>query len=89
MPTKKPRHLITETEQVSRALAAAAKRWPDESTSRTRLLVKLVEEGRRAIVEKQKSAISDRQRVIARTGGAITGAYEPNYLAELREDWPT
>ena len=88
MPTKRPRHLITETDEVSRALVAAAKRWPDESGSRTKLLLRLLEEGHRTIDEQRQEAQNNRRSAIARTGGILTGAYGPNYLATLREEWP-
>ena len=42
MPTTRPRHQVTETDEVARALDLAARRWPGES--RGRLLVRLVEE---------------------------------------------
>jgi hypothetical protein len=50
MPTTRPRHLITETDQVAKALDDAARRWPEDRHSRARLLLHLVEEGHRALV---------------------------------------
>lgn len=88
MPTTRPRHLITETDQVSRALTVAAKRWPDESNSRSKLLVRLLEEGRRALDNERDHAEHSRRETVARTSGALTGVYAADYLAELREDWP-
>ena len=29
-----------------------------------------------------------RREAIQRTSGALTGAYEPDYLERLRHDWP-
>jgi hypothetical protein len=86
MATTRPRHLITESDRVSQALDDAAKRWPDEK-SRARLLVRLAEEGHRAVAAELQKAIRDRQAAIRRTSGKLTGAYGADYLARLREDW--
>ncbi|MDQ1744816.1 MAG: hypothetical protein QOE23_3155, partial [Pseudonocardiales bacterium] len=51
MPTTRPRHLITETDPVAKALDDAAKRWPEDRDSRAKLLLHLVEEGHHALIE--------------------------------------
>ena len=88
MPTTRRRHLITETEQVVLALDEAAKRWPAESGNRAKLLLRLLEEGHRAVVGQRERAIRERQEAVTRTSGALTGDYGEGYLDELREDWP-
>jgi hypothetical protein len=88
MPTTKPRHLVTETEQVAKALDDAARRWPQDRSSRAKLLVHLVEEGHRALLEDTAKRAATRREVIERTSGALTGTYEAGYLTHLREDWP-
>lgn len=88
MPTTRPRHVITETEQVARALDDAARRWPADSGNRAKLLLHLVEEGHRAVVGRQESRVRDRREAVARTSGALTGLYGEGYLSGLREDWP-
>lgn len=86
MATTRPRHLITESDQVAEALDDAAKRWPDE-TSRARLLVRLAEEGHRVVAAGLQKAARDREAAIRRTSGRLTGVYGMDYLAKLREDW--
>jgi len=86
MPTSRRRITITETDDVAAALDAAAARWPDVR-SRAELLLRLVEEAHHAIVADREATARQREAV-ARTHGALTGAYEPNCLARLREDWP-
>jgi len=82
MPTTRRRHMITETDEVSEALAAAAVRWPDLSA--TQLLRRLVAEGHAAL---QSSAAARRAAVNERSG-ILTGVYEPGYLEALRDEWP-
>ena len=86
MPTTRPRHLVTETDDVAVALDAAAKRWP--GLSRAQLLVRLALEAHRAA--QQSSAVRRRRRLAAlqQHSGTLTGAYGSDYLAALREDWP-
>lgn len=88
MPTTRPRHVITETEQVTRALDDAARRWPADSSNRAKLLLHLLQEGHRAVVGQQESQVRDRRDAIARTSGVLTGMYDEGYLSGLREDWP-
>lgn len=88
MPTTRPRHVITETDQVARALDDAAARWPEDRGSRAKLLLHLVEEGHRALVAHDVQRDAERRAAIERTSGVLNGVYEPDYLQRLREDWP-
>lgn len=87
MPTTRPRHTITETDAVSRALADAARHWPEER-ARGRLLVRLVEAGHRAIAAERSDEAERRREAVERTSGALTGVYGHDYLERLRDDWP-
>jgi hypothetical protein len=82
--TTRPRHTITETDDVARALDEAARRWPQEP--RGRLVVRLVEEGRRAISDERERAIEERRRAIRESAGKTR--YPPGYLQRLRDEWP-
>jgi hypothetical protein len=88
MPTIRPRHLITETPPVAQAIEAAAKRWPSDGSNRARLLLRLVEEGHRAVTRQHEELARRRRAIVARTSGALTDMYGDGYLRELREDWP-
>jgi len=82
VPTTRPRHTITETDEVARALDAAARRWPGET--RSRLLANLVETGAQALEDEREA----RLRAIRETAGTLTDAFPPGYLEDLRRDWP-
>jgi len=89
VPTKRARHVITETDQLARALDLAAGLWPAERGSRTKLLLRLVQQGRLAIEEDHHRYVAERRQAVAGTSGALTGAYGSTYLGELRQDWPS
>lgn len=87
MPTNRPRHVVTETDSISHALNDAAIRWPEDSGSRSRLLARLIHEGHRSLLTVHEARTEARREAITRTSGALTGAFGPGYLRELREDW--
>lgn len=86
MPTTRPRHFVTETDDLRAALDAAARRWPD--LSRPQLLVRLALDGDRATQQAHQERRQRRLAAIRRHSGALTGAYGPGYLDKLREEWP-
>lgn len=88
VPTARPRHTITETEAVGRALDTAQRRWPDER-NRQRLLLRLIEEGDRTVRSEVTKQAQRRTEMIKRASGAASGMYKPGYMEELRDEWPT
>lgn len=88
MPTTRPRHLITESDELAAALDDAAQRWPEDRNSRAKLLVHLAEEGHRALIADTHHKRTQRLAAIRSTSGALTGTYGSRYLEQLREDWP-
>lgn len=86
MPTTRPRHFVTETGELARALDAAESRWP--GLSRAQILVRLALEGDRAA---QQADDENRRRKLAALrehSGMLTGTYGADYLAQLGEEWP-
>jgi hypothetical protein len=79
---------VTETDEVARALADAARRWPEDRRSPGRLLLRLVHEGHRAIRGDLGEDEADRRSGILSSAGTLTGSYPEGYLADLRSDWP-
>ncbi|HYZ01690.1 MAG TPA: hypothetical protein VFA92_09360 [Candidatus Binatia bacterium] len=87
MPTSRPRHTITETDEIARALDEAARRWPRERHARGKLLQRLVVEGYQALREQGAHATVARREAIARSSGVLTGDYGDSYLDDLRSEW--
>jgi hypothetical protein len=87
VPTTRPRHTLTETEELAEALDEAARRWPEDAQSRSRLLLRLVEAGRQAIAEEGEREREQRRAAIERAAGSLTGVYPPGYLDGVRREW--
>lgn len=84
MPTKRPRLLVTETDELADALDEAALRWP--GLSRARLLARLAAEGQRAV---QDQADAERRLAgVQRSAGVLAGAWPTGARERLRDEWP-
>lgn len=86
MPTTRRRHFVTETDDLAVALDAAGTRWPE--LSRPQLLVRLALAGDRAAQTEQDDRRRRRLAAVREHSGILTGTYGPEYLANLRGDWP-
>jgi len=86
MPTARPRYQVTETDAVARALDRAAQQWP--GVPRAKLLLRLVNVGGDALDERQRSEAEAHRAAVTASSGAYPDAFGPDYLVELREDWP-
>lgn len=86
VPTTRRRHFITETDELSTALDAAARRWPE--LSRPQLLVRLALEADHAAQQADADRLARRLATVKKHSGSFTGSYGPDYLSALRADWP-
>ena len=88
MPTAHRRHAITETDEISAALAVARRVWPDLADKPSALLLRLILTGRNSLVHDSAATEKARRQAIDATSGALAGVFGPSYLADVREDWP-
>lgn len=79
--------MITEVEQVTRAIDDAARRWPPEQDRGT-LSLRLTEAGHDAVRSERVESSASRRAAIDETHGALPEVYGENYLEELRPEWP-
>lgn len=82
VPTTRPRHLLTETDDLAEAIDAAAPLYPGDS--RADVLRHLVYLGAETIAERQ----GRRREAVRDLAGRYPGLYPAGYLDVLREEWP-
>jgi hypothetical protein len=86
MPTARHRYQVTETDEVSRALDAAERRWPGEP--RARLIVRLITENGARVAEVNEAEAARRRAALDAVAGTFRGMYPAGYLEDLRAEWP-
>ena len=84
MPTTRPRHQITETDEIAEAIDAGLREWPD--LSRSDVIRELIVKGADAL------HLSAAERVLAfelalKQLEDLDIQYPPNYLDEVRRGW--
>ena len=82
MPTTRPRHVVTETDDIADALDRAQRRMPD--ASRSEVIRRLVLVGATTL----DNEAEDRLALVKRHAGHFSGMFPPGALEELRQDWP-
>jgi hypothetical protein len=88
VPTTRPRHTLTETDEIADALRVAAQHWPEDADRPGRLLSRLIASGRELIAHQDDDARERRAAAIRDSAGALTGVFEPGYRERLRDEWP-
>lgn len=88
MPTTRPRHVITETDDIAAALADAAQAWPDAHGNANTLIRRLVQAGHQSLRHTREAALDERLERFERAAGSLTGVYGEGYLQQLRQDRP-
>lgn len=87
MPTTRPRHIVTETDDVAAALDRAARRWPAES--RGRLVARVLQDWSRHAEGQERADAHNRVAAVREAAGAGAGYYGSTYLADQRQEWPS
>jgi acyl-CoA reductase-like NAD-dependent aldehyde dehydrogenase len=80
--------MITETDEVERAIDDAAKVWPELRDDRAALLRRIIDRGAEAVHDGAVAGISERRRAIRETAGMFQGMYPPGEAARLKDEWP-
>ncbi|BBX99282.1 hypothetical protein [Mycobacterium lacus] len=88
MPTIRRRYAITETDDISYALEIARRTWPDQADKPAALLRRLILLGRNTLADDHAATDKARRQAVEATAGALAGVFGPDYLRELRGDWP-
>lgn len=88
MPTDRPRHMITETDELSQALAHAELLWPELRGQRSRLLRKILEVGAEQLIKRGDQTKIEKLKRIQYLAGSLNGVWPANWREELAEDWP-
>ena len=88
MPTAHRRYAITETDDIADALKFARRAWPELAQKPGALLRQLILAGRNTLVHKYAASDQSRLEAVEATAGGLAGVFGPDYLRELREDWP-
>ncbi len=84
MPTVLPRIQVTQTQQLTDALAIAEREWP--GAPRSELIARLAAAGAEALAHEREAQRRERREVLERLRGSI--AYPAGYRDELRDEWP-
>lgn len=95
MPTNRPRHVVTEVNEVAAALDEAARVWPEYREQRGKLLQRLIAEGHKAIRGEGERALA-RRRAAIKAGAGFMGEKsrvdEVDSVALVRQsrddEWP-
>jgi hypothetical protein len=82
------RHMITETDDVERALDEASLIWPELKGDRSGLLRRIIERGAESVHESREVRLAARRAAIRETSGMLPGVYPPNAAQLLKDEWP-
>ena len=85
MPTLRPRIQVTETEELTRALAIAEEMWPGESKSTQ--VCRLAELGAESAIERRFAASLERQEALAQLQRELGDTFAGLTLKEVRAAW--
>jgi len=88
MPTARARHMITETDEIARALDEAAKRWPELAGERSELIRRVLVSAANDAVTLEEARIARKREAILTNAGTLSGIWPQGWLQELRGEWP-
>jgi hypothetical protein len=80
--------MITETDEISQAIDAAALMWPDAKKNRAELLRRLIAEAHTSKDARVNDRVEAKRKAILEGAGKLRGVWPANWREELRDDWP-
>ncbi len=80
--------MITETDDIARAIDLAAETWPQLANDRTALLKRLILKGVEAIQLERAEQQMKRLDAISEASGLYVGIWPANWRDEMRNEWP-
>lgn len=80
--------MITETDDLARAIDAAGARWPEAHGERAELLRKIIAEGIRSIDDEREARKRQRLAAIKELAGSMTGTWPADWHKQMVEEWP-
>ena len=88
MPTSRPRHMITETDDLASALDAADRMWPECQGQRSALLRKLIDAGINVVTASDDDVQRARRDAIEAAAGSMSGLWPTNWREQMSSEWP-
>jgi len=88
MPTTRPRHMITESDRLARALEDAGLLWPEFHGDRGVLLRRILDVGMEAVEAEMREREGTRLDAINTVAGSMAGVWPAEWRDELRREWP-
>ena len=88
MPTERPRHMITESDELSACLERAKLIWPEIADERSSLLKKVILEGITAVNIKASREKAAKTKAIKSLVDALTGVYPADWAESRKDEWP-
>ena len=88
MPTARPRHMITESDDLSLALDRAATLWPELADNRTALLRQILEQGMLAMNTRASERLATRATTIAEIEREFDDLWPEGWLDQMKSEWP-
>jgi hypothetical protein len=80
--------MITETDEVERAIDRAALAWPEIGDDRAALLRRLIERGSESVDADREARLAERRAAIRETAGMFRGVWPADAVQQMRDEWP-
>ena len=88
MPTARHRHMITETDDLSVALDAAATLWPHAKNERAELLRLIINKGAQVVEQDVQALRDERLAAISQLAENFQDVWPNEWAQERAQEWP-